>query len=638
MLDYLRNNKSSLPVKIILGLIAIVFVFFMGGAGGLIGGQTTIARIGDEQISLTEFQDAHRRNEQYYREQYGTRLTPQLLSALDIGGNTLNQLVDGAVLQAEALRLGLTVPDESLRYEIREIDAFRPDGQFSITAYNTALQRQGLSTSRFEENVRQQMLIEQLVDIVRAGVHVSEDEAFEEYQESADKVSLDYIKISGTDLQDSIVVDDAKLASYFEENKEEYRIGDGVKVAYIKYSETDFAQPDKVSAEDIESYYELNKDREFTTKEKVGARHILKKFKGDDDDAKAEVRAAIDKVVERLDAGEDFAEVAKEESEDGSAASGGDLGSFGRGAMVKPFEETAFALELGETSDVVETQFGFHVIKKYSYDEGGTKALDEVRDDIALSLASEDAKDQVFDSAADDALAIQDGVSVDTIIEERGASVTESDVIRLGDTVAGVTPSGSFVKAALGLSEVGDSSEAIRVSDEYYILVLRERVPSHLPELTDVREEVAKNYRKLGAEEAAREKADVILDELKGGKSFTDYEETDGIEVGETDGFAKSGGFVPGIGNLPAAKEAAFNTTNDGELLPRTYTLRGDAFVMARKGFEAATREQFDAVKDDRMQAVRRRKEQNAMGAFVQSLKDSMGITYNQELVEAYVQ
>ncbi len=638
MLDYLRNNKSSLPVQIVLGLIAIVFIFFMGGAGGLIGAQTTVAQVGDQAISLTEYQDARRRNEQYYREQYGQRLTPQLLQALDVGSTTLNQLVDGAVLEAEATRLGLLVPDESLRYEIREIDAFRPEGRFSIDAYNAALQRQGLSAKRFEENVRQQMLIEQLVDIVRAGVHVSEDEAFEEYRQSADKIVLDYIKVSGTDLRDSIKIDDADLAAYFEENKEEYRIGDGVKVGYIKYTESGFAEPDAISDEEIESYYNLNKDSEFTTKEQAGARHILKKFKGDDDAAKAEARAAIDKVADRLKAGEDFAEVAKEESEDGSAASGGDLGKFGRGAMVKPFEEAAFALAIDETSDVVESRFGYHIIKKYSYDAGGVKSLEDVRADIAQTLANDAAKDLVFDAAADDALAIQDGVSIDTIVEERGVDITETDVIRQGATLEDITPSASFIQAALALGEIGEVSEAVHVGDAYYIIVLRERVASHLPELADAREVVEKEFRKTRAEDAAREKADSILNDLKDGKSLDDYADVDGLELGETDGFPKQGGFIPGIGNLPAAKEAAFAATQDGELLPRAYTLRGDAYVLARKSFEPALREDFDLVKKDRLDAVRRRKEQGAMDAFVQSLKGSIDITYNQELVQAYVQ
>jgi peptidyl-prolyl cis-trans isomerase D len=638
VLDYLRRNKSSLAVQIVLGLIAIVFIFFMGGGAGLVGSQTTIAQVGDYPISLTEYRDARNRNEQYYREQYGSRLTPELIQALDLGASTLNQLVDGAVLENEAIRIGLTVPDEAVRYEIREIDAFRPDGVFSVAAYNSSLQRQGLSPSRFETNVRQQMLIGQLVDIVRAGVHVSEDEAFDEYRASSDEVTLEYIKVSSTDLQDTITITDAGLAAYFDENRETYRISDGVKVGYLKYSESDFADADAVSDEDIEDYYSLNVDREFTTKEEVGARHILKKFKGDDEKQKAEARAAIDKVAERLKAGEDFAEVAKEESEDGSAASGGDLGRFGRGAMVKPFEEVAFDLAVGSTSDVVETQFGYHIIKVYSHEEGRVRPLDEVHDEIAQALANEDAKDRVFDSAADDALAIQDGVSIDTIAQELARGIEETGTIREGDIIAEITPSAPFVQAALDLTEVGDSSEAVRVGNDYYIIVLRERVPSHLPELDDVRDDVEAEYRKVLASDAARDKADTILAEIKGGKEISDYSAREDIEIDETDSFARPGGFIPGLGNLPAAKEAAFATKNDGDVLPRTYSLRGDAFVLVRKSYDAGTREEFEDVKDERLATVRRRKEQAAMEEFVRSLKESTPITYNQQLVEAYVQ
>jgi peptidyl-prolyl cis-trans isomerase D len=200
---------------------------------------------------------------------------------------------------------------------------------------------------------------------------VNEDEAFEEFKSSSDRMTLDYVKVNSSDLRDSVSVKAADLEAYFKENQEAYRIGEGAKVKYLKYAPSHFADVTTVPEDEISTYYSLNKDSQFTVEEQVGARHILKKFPVDaDDDAKKKVRAAIDAVAAKLAAGEDFEQLAKDESEDGSAAAGGDLGKFGRGRMVKPFEDAAFALDVGAVSDVVESQFGYHIIKVYSHEKG----------------------------------------------------------------------------------------------------------------------------------------------------------------------------------------------------------------------------------------------------------------------------
>lgn len=639
MLDFIRDNAQSTASKIILGLIAAAFVFAFGGGASLLGNPANIAQVGDKAISINEFVDARNRTMTYYREQYGNRLTPELLSALDVPGQTLRQLVSGAVLEAEAERLGLTVPDESVRSEIREIETFHRNGQFSPAAYREQLQLQGLSTGEFEENVRQGMLVEQLVDVVRRGVHVNEAEALEEFRRGSDKIVLDYVKVSSADLRDAVEVTDDELAAYFAENDEAYRVGDGAIVRYLEYAPESFADPSSISDAEITSYYEANLDEEFTQKEKVGARHILKSFDGDtSDENKAAKRAEIDAVMERLNAGEDFAEVAKEASEDkGSGASGGDLGLFARGRMVKPFEEAAFELEVGQTSDVVESAFGYHIIKVYDRQAGGVTSLEDARDDIALKLAKDSAADETFDAVSDDALAIQDGVSLETIAEERGFEIKTSPTVRSGELLEEIKPSAPFVAAALALSNVGDTSDAVRVGKKYYIMALAETVDSYIPEIADVHEAVEDNYRNERSADLAKAQAEKLLERVQGGTAIADLEESEGVEVGETPAFAQPGGFISGVGSLPAAKEAAFALSSDGEVLPRVYTVRGDAFVFSRKSYEQASEADFEAVKDERLAVLRRRREQVVIDEFVRELEASSAVTYNRAAIDQFV-
>ncbi len=637
MLDYIRQRTRSWAVRVILGLISLAFVLFFGTSGGGGSRQQAIAVVGDTDISLSEWQQARQRNEQYYRQQYGERLTPELLKALDIPGLTLSQLVDSAVLHAEAEQMGLRVPDEAVRLEIREIEAFRPEGQFSPAAYRRVLQRQGLNPASFEQSLRDQMLIEQLVDIIRRGVHVGDDEAFEAYRRDSDTVELSYLKIASSDLQDSVEIDEQGLTEFFEDSSEDYRQGDTVRVKYLAYTADNFVDASKVSDEDIEEYYELNREDEFTNEEKVSARHILKKFDSSDNDSKKAARIAIDAVAARLKAGEDFAKVATETSEDSSAASGGDLGEFGRGRMVKPFEETAFALAPGEISEVVESQFGFHIIQVYARAEAGERSLADVREEIIDKLAREKATDTAFDAASNDALDISEGTSLEMIAEERGLEIKHSGSLQDGKLVEGIGQAPKFIKAALALPKIGATSDVVHEGDTYYILALEERTDSYIPPLSEVRERVERAYRRERAAEKAREEAASVLENVKAGKSLADLASARGATLEDTRPFTRGGAFVPGLGNVAGLKEASFRASADGELLPRVFMHRGDAYVFVRKARTEADREDFDKAKEERIVALQQRGEQQAVDEFLRSLKGNVEISYNQNLLKQFL-
>ena len=633
MLDFLRRNTKSLAVKIILGVISVVFIFFLGGGGQIGAGPRPIAFVGDAHVTPEDFDLALRRNQRYYREQYGDQLTPQLLAALDLPSVTLNQLVDQSVLKQEAEKLGLLVPDEAIRLEIREIPTFHANGSFSPNAYRTVLTRQGLTPSTFEDSMRQEMLIEQLVDVVRRGVHVSTEEAFAEFALEREKITLDYVQIPAADFAEKVEVTDDGLLEFFEVEAETYRVPESIRVRFLEYTPADFADTDAIGAEEIEEYYILNRETEFTSEETVGARHILKRVEPDaDDDAKAEAKKAVEDAKARVEGGESFSDVAKEVSDDGSASSGGDLGAFGRGQMVKPFEDAAFALEVDEISDVVESQFGYHVIMVYEKTAAGEKSLEEVRDDIAETLAAELAIDALFEAASSDALDIQDGADIETIAQERDKKVAVSNPFGAGGTIIEIGTSPELVASAISLANVGDTADARRVGDNYYIVQLHERVYSKIPELADIREAVESDYKKQLSSDAARSAGDELLAAART-SSLADAAEADGYEVEQTESFDRRGRFVPGIGTLPALKEVAFATTEDGELLSRTFVQSQGAYVFARASMESADRAEFDEQEEDVIERLRRSKEQAAVQNFINDLKQKMEITYNQDIL-----
>src|SRR4029079_739555 len=226
---------------------------------------------------------------------------------------------------------------------------------------------------------------------------------------------------------------------------------------YLAYTPKAFAGQAPVTDEAIEEYYVLNED-EFKTEETVSARHILKKVDSDaDENAKAAARDAITKVKARIDAGEDFAKVAEEESQDeGSAKNGGDLGSFGRGKMVQPFEDAAFALQPGQTSDIVESPFGFHLIQVYDHKAAGTRSLADVHDEIAHELTDKAAAERAFDLAASDAAELTaKHADLEKIAGDRSLEIKTTDMISKGAIVPDVGPDPAFVEGALALTQKG---------------------------------------------------------------------------------------------------------------------------------------------------------------------------------------
>ncbi len=637
MLDFMRRNARSWAISVALGVISLVFIFYMGGGARIGSGPQAVAKVDDTMITLNELERARVRNERRYREQMGGNLTADMLRALDLPSRTLNQMIDRTVLVHEAERVGLRVPDDTLRSAIQRVEAFQRNGAFSPGLYRVLLRQEGLTPAAFEQSMREDILVQQLLDPIRRGVHVTEEQAFEQYRRDNDKITLAYIAVSSSQFKDQVEIDEEGLTKFFEENAEQYRRPEQVRIRYVAYSPEAFEGKAEVTDEDIEEYYYLNAESEFSVPERVGARHILKKVPPDaDEETRKAARAAIEAAAKRIAGGEDFAAVAREVSDDASAADGGDLGMFERGKMVKPFEEAAFALEEGQVSDIVESPFGFHIIQVYKHEKSGQKPIEEVRNEIAAKLAKEKAAEMAFDLAAADAADIADGAPLESLASERGLEIQTTPLLAKGDMVPGIGAAPTLIETALALDE-GETSDPIHIGKSYYLVQVAERKPSYVPELSEVREQVENAYRRQLTANRARERAEELLEKLRSGAKIETVAAEAGLEVETTEPFDRRGAYIPGLGNLRGLKEAAFQTKADGEVLPRVFTYEGDAYVCVRSGYEEAERAEFEKVKDTYLERLRQQLEQSAVDAFVAQLKQHADISFNKTLVEQFL-
>jgi peptidyl-prolyl cis-trans isomerase D len=631
MLDFMRRNARSVGIRVALGIIVLVFIFFMGGGGEIGSGPQSLVRVGEIDISRMEYDMAQRRNEAYFRNQFQGQVSEQMLKQLNVPKMTLDQLVDGAVLRSEADRLGLVVTEDAVRDQLMRVPAFQSNGQFSPALYRETIRAQGLTPAQFEETVRQDLLEAQLADVIRRGAHVTEEEAWQDWQRENRRMSLSYVTIDSDKLAADVAVTEEALTKFFEEKQETFRRPPSVKVKYLPYKVADIAPKVEVSDVDLNEYYELNKNSEFQQEEQVAARHILKKVATEaGDDAKKAARDAIDAIRKKLDEGASFEELATAESEDtGSAEKGGDLGFFGRGKMVPAFDAAAFALEKGTVSDIVETDFGYHLIQVYDRKPAGIRPFDEVKDEIRQTIASQKAVDRAFDDSAEDAARIADGTKIEKVAEERGLTIGETTPFSQGDVVPGIGPAPAFATAAFGLMNPGDVSDPVKVGSDYYLVSLVERKESYVPPLAEVREQVESEYREQQAIDLARKKADELLAEAKAGKTLAELAEQNGLEVKTAEDVDGSANFIKEVGSLPGLSEVAFGATKNGEPLARSFVSGSRAFVFVRDSVVEARREDFDAVKKDQIEKLEKAREQEALGEFLQALKAKEEISYD---------
>ena len=402
MLDRMRRHKGWL--KWSLALVVLAFIVFYipdfldQGSGGPPPNEE-VARVGDERITAAAFRRAYYSQLEAYRRAYGGSMNEELLRQMGIERQILQQLIDERAAMAEAQRLGLTVTDQEVAQRIYTMPAFQDNGTFAgrqVYEQVLRMQRPPLTTAEFEDNLRRALLVEKLRAAVTDWVAVSDAEIEREYRRRNEKVKLDLVVFSADQLRNEMKVSDSELAAYFEKNKERYRIGETRKIKYLLVDVDALKAKTVVPPGDVERSYQQNL-AQYQTPEQVRASHILLETAGKDE---AAVRAEAERLLKQVKDGADFAALAKKHSADeASAAQGGDLDYFGRGRMVKEFDDVAFSLEPGTVSDLVKTQFGFHIIKVVDKKPATTRPLEEVRAQIADQLAYERAQAQAAELA-----------------------------------------------------------------------------------------------------------------------------------------------------------------------------------------------------------------------------------------------
>jgi peptidyl-prolyl cis-trans isomerase D len=494
MLDRMRRHKGWL--KWSLGLVVLTFVIFyipdflstqnsstVGAAP-----REVIAEVNGHELTAGDFQQRYQAQVQAYRQQFGGSINDQLLRQLGIDQQILTQMIDEQVALSEADRYGIKVSDDELAQQIFAIPGLQENGRFiGEQRYEQLLQSQNppMTKSDFEEGLRRSMVLDKLRAALTDWMVVSDQELEREYKQRNEKVKLELAAVTADKFRDKVNVTDADVSGYFDAHKAEYRIGEQRKIKYLLLDRDQARQKVTVTPQEIQQYYNDN-ITQYQTPEQVRASHILLKTEGKNE---ADVRKLAEDVLKQAKApGADFAALARKYSEDdGSKANGGDVDFFGRGRMVPEFETAAFAMQPGQISDLVKSQFGFHIIKVTDRKPAVTRSLDEVKAQIQDQLAAQKSDQQINDRARQLQDRIKSPADLDGAAREAGIAVQESGFFQREDPVPGLGAAPQVAAAAFRLKD-NEVSEPIASPRGPVFVVVSGKKDPYVPKLDEVKE------------------------------------------------------------------------------------------------------------------------------------------------------
>ena len=477
MFDFVNRKKRI--VQVIMGLAVLPFLFWGVESYRNTGQEGYVAIVDGEEIPRREYEQALRDHQERIRAMMGANFDSAMLDSFEIRNSVLERLIQQRLLQREAVNNGFIVLDSQLVKTIREIPAFQKDSKFSKQQYEELLKAQGLTPKVFESRVRQELLLQQLLD------------GYSEYGFAPKAV--------------------AERVKYLSEVKRVVLSLDAV------------AKNETVSGEAVNAYFSEHKD-EFSQPEERKASHILISLTPDaSEEDKQTARGKAQQILEQIQRDpEQFTQLAQEHSNDpGSAPQGGDLGFFGFFAIEKPIEDKIFSMQLNEVSDIVETDFGLHVIKLTDIKEAKQQSLEEVREQIesklklqlvasAFSEIAEDFRNVVYEQGGD----------LQAVAKKFELTVEQSDWISRNVIEPPILANDKLLSALFSEEVIANQSntEAIEVGADTFVAArVTEHKPATSQSLSMVKDQIIDKLKTQMAQARAVEEGEKKLERLRAG-------------------------------------------------------------------------------------------------------------------------
>lgn len=562
MFDFVQKHRRL--SQGLLGAIAITFaVWGIGSYTHFIGGGDAVATVNGYEISGREFNEQLRRQQESIRQMFRGQIDPAALDTPEARRAVLDQMIAQRVLFSEAAKRHLFIDRQAVIEAITQAPEFQENGKFSPTLYSAYLEQRGLSDAQNVAQLQSQLPMSHMGRAVAQTAIVPKALAARLAAIQAQKREVEQARILARPYLDQVKIDDAKVKAYYEAHKDEFRAPERVRAQYVLLSAQALAKQETVSDAEIQAAYNA-RAAQYKVEEQRRASHILVKDKAQAEKLAAEVRKNP----------AHFAELAKKESQDtGSAAKGGDLGWFGRGMMVKPFEDAVFQMKQGEVR-VVQSDFGFHVVRVTGVQAGRSRPLAEVKKDLADELAQQKGTKKFAEAAENFSnMVYEQPDSLAPVAERYKLTVQTTGWIERGRRQElGALDNPKLLAALFSPDSIDNkrNTDAVEVAPNTLVAArVVEHQPARQRELAEVKDDIASQLRSREALGLARKDGEAKLAELREGAGSVTWSAPREVSRREAGGLAADAlrhVAAADVSKLPAYIGLA---TEDGYLLLR---------------------------------------------------------------------
>jgi peptidyl-prolyl cis-trans isomerase D len=626
MLEAMQNRSRGTQILLGVFLVMIAFSMLISLLPGTISAPEAspdmVAEVEGRVITAADVQ------KQLNTLAAGRNIPQQILPLY--ARQVLDQMVNERLLEAEAERLGITVTKQELAERIRLISPSAKAG--NLEQYTAEVnERMQMSVPEFEEAVRKSLLAEKFAQLVTDGVSVTPEEVGEEFRKRSEKIKIEFALIKPDDLEAKVTVTDADLSAHYEKNKAEYQVPERRSVRFALLDAAQLRARATVSEEELRAYYTQHQ-AQYRKLDRAMVSHILFKTVGKTDAEVEEIRKRAEDVLKQARGKARFEDLARKYSEDTSKDKGGDLGWLVPGQTVPEFEKAAFSLAKGALSDVVKTQFGFHILKVMDREKARTESFDEVRAAILPVLTSEkadralaDATNQITSFVRQNPKATLEDLAKRykmTLGEAGPAAARES----LGEL--GMAPE---LDEALVRLKPGELGSPVQIGRGTVVLLLDKVEPAHQGAIAEVRERLTADVRRAKSGDLAKSRAEELAARAKAGTPLAAAGKAAGFEVKTSDPIARADS-IPDVGSVrPIASAFALAP---GQMGPATF-LGANWIVYRVVSREPMKPEDIIRGQVEVREAVLSQKRNLAFEAFREALKDKADkagrIQFNQE-------
>ncbi|MBI4591610.1 MAG: SurA N-terminal domain-containing protein [Candidatus Rokubacteria bacterium] len=540
MISALRRNLKALSITLWVVIAAFVGTsFFVWGKGSITGSDpTAVATVNGEEIPLERYQRLYRSYMEFYRQLYKERFTSEVAERLGISQQVVNDLILETLILQRANADGIQVGDDELRAKVQAIRAFQEDGRFSRERYRQILTRAKIDPATFETEQRRELVRKKMEAMIREGIKVSDMELKQAYDFRREKVRAAWAEVGIAQLMAEVSATEAELEAFLKTNPMRFQEPERRRLHYVLVSPRAFMA--SVTDADVEAYYKEHAS-EFEAPRRVRAAHILVRVPPvGGSEAEEKAKAKVEAAIKRARAGEDFAKLAREISEDpASAGSGGDLGYIGRGEVVPAFEQAVFALRKGEISpEPVRTPFGYHAIKVSEIQDGGRRSLKEVAGQIREKLQGERSERAALAKADEVKGALQGAKDFMAEAGRRGLE-PKGALLARGGSLEEIGRLQALEDTLFSLA-VGGVSSPLKTPAGYVIVKVVEQIPAAVPAFAEVKGKVAEAVKRQKAETLALARAKALAEAAEKGDDLLGAGKKQGLPSGDTGFFSRS--------------------------------------------------------------------------------------------------